>query len=209
MLKLYYSPGACSLAPHIVLAEIDQPYEISLVSSMDGSTNTDEYLEINPKGKVPVLIDKGERFTEVSAILTYLALTNPKSGLLLNTPKDITRAIEWMNFLTGIHASTIAQNWRTERFSDNIAAHPDIQSKGMKNLFETYSFIDSKLVGQKWATGEEYSIVDPYLLVFYRWGNRLGLEMRQFKNWTDHAVRLETRKAVQSVLKVEEISIWE
>jgi len=208
MFKLYYSPGACSLAPHIVLEEIGEPFDIELVSSMDGSTSTAEYLKINPKGRVPVL-DIGESvITEVSAILTYLALTYPQSDLLENTPTGLARAIEWMNWLTGIHSSVIAQNWRVERFSNNPSAHKDIQVKGMENLIEVCGQIDTKLRNLKWAVGEKYTIVDPYLLVFFRWGNRLGIDMKEYLHWTKHAKLVEQRKAVQSVLKVENISIW-
>ncbi len=121
----------------------------------------------------------------------------------------MARAIEWMNWLSGIHASIIAQNWRTERFSDDIDAHKGIQAKGMQNLFETYAQIDVKLQTEKWAVGDSYSIADPYLLVFFRWGNRLGLDMTIFSNWTNHAKRIEQRRAVQTVLVKEEISIWE
>ena len=208
MFKLYYSPGACSLAPHIVLEEIREPFDIELVSSMDGSTSTAEYLKINPKGRVPVL-DIGESvITEVSAILTYLALTYPQPDLLENTPTGLARAIEWMNWLTGIHSSVIAQNWRVERFSNNPSTYKDIQVKGMENLIEVCGQIDTKLRNLKWAVGEKYSIVDPYLLVFFRWGNRLGLDMKEYLHWTKHAKLVEQRKAVQSVLKVENISIW-
>ena len=208
MFKLYYSPGACSLAPHIVLEEIGEPFDIELVSSMDGSTSTAEYLKINPKGRVPVLDIGTSVITEVSAILTYLALTYPQSDLLENTPTGLARAIEWMNWLTGIHSSVIAQNWRVERFSNNLSAHKDIQVKGMENLIEVCGQIDTKLRNLKWAVGEKYSIVDPYLLVFFRWGNRLGLDMKEYLHWTKHAKLVEQRKAVQSVLKVENISIW-
>ncbi len=113
-----------------------------------------------------------------------------------------------MNWLTGIHSSVIAQNWRVERFSNNPSTYKDIQVKGMENLIEVCGQIDTKLRNLKWAVGEKYSIVDPYLLVFFRWGNRLGLDMREFLHWTKHAKLVEKRKAVQSVLKVENISIW-
>lgn len=209
MLKLYYSPGACSFAPHIVLEEIGQPYEIQFVSTMDGSTRTDEYLKFNPKGHVPVLEAGKDVLTEAAAIMTYLALNYPEPQMLKNTPMGLARAIEWMNWLSGIHASIIAQNWRTERFSDDVLAHQDIQAKGMQNLFETYAQIESKLEGLNWAMGKHYSIIDPYLLVYYRWGNRLGLEMCQFGCWTIQAKKMEQRKAVKSVLNAEGISIWE
>ncbi len=207
-MKLYYSPGACSFAPHIVLEEINMPYEIELVSTMDGSTRTHEYLQINPKGRVPVLDLNGEIITEAAAIMICLALQNPDSNLIQNTPIGMARTIEWMNWLSGIHAFAIAQNWRTERFSDDTQAHEALQAKGMNNLQDLYSLIDAKLEGTKWAVGSEYSITDPYLLVFFRWGNRLGLKMSDYKNWTRHAERMECRPAVISVLEKEEISIW-
>ena len=83
-MKLYYSPGACSLAVHIALAEIGKPYETTLVSTSDGSTWADAYLEINPRGKVPTLVDQGHVITEVSAILMYLAQTNPECLSLIH-----------------------------------------------------------------------------------------------------------------------------
>lgn len=208
-MKFYYSPGACSLAPHIVLKEIGEPYDLKLVSSMDGSTRSDEHLSINPKGRVPVLSVDGEVITEAASIMMFLALQNPSCGLLSNTPIGVARTIEWTNWLSGIHASIIAQNWRTERFSDDVAAHGGIQSKGMENLRDTYHQIDTKLKAGEWVVNNIYSIVDPYLLVFFRWGNRLGLDHEDYENWTDHAERMELRTAVKSALETEEISIWQ
>jgi glutathione S-transferase len=147
--------------------------------------------------------------SESTAIMIYLALTYPKSELLENSPIGLARALEWMNWLSSIHASIIAQSWRTERFSDDMLAHKGIQTKGMKNLFEISTQIDTKLEGINWAVGDKYSIADPFLLVFYRWGNRLGLDMRQFEHWTIHAEKMEQRKAVKSVLNAEGVSIWE
>lgn len=208
MYKLFYSPGACSFAPHIVLEEIGKQYKLDLISTADDSTETTEYLKINLKGRVPVLISGKEVITEASAIMIFLAMSHPESQLIENTPLGVSRTIEWMNWLSTIHASIISQSWRTERFSDDKGAYIGIQEKGMRNLFEVYLQIDQKLSEKKWAIGEHYSIVDPYLLVFYRWGNRLGLNMKEFKHWTIITKQMEQRKAVQRVLAKEEISIW-
>jgi glutathione S-transferase len=104
--------------------------------------------------------------TESTAIMTYLALTYPRYEFVDNSPIGLARTLEWMNWLSSIHASIIAQNWRTERFSDNTLAHKEIQAKGMKNLFEISTQIDTKLEGTNWAIGDHYSIVDPYLLAW-------------------------------------------
>ncbi len=176
---------------------------------MDGSTRSSEYKKVNPKGRVPFLNTGEQKISEVSAIMTYLALTNPESNLIANTPIGMARTIEWTNWLAGIHTFIIAQNWRTERFSDDIKDHKNIQKKGMENLKNTYQQIDGMLVNSPWAVGDHYSIADPYLLVFFRWGNRLGLEMAEFRNWNRHAEQMERRAAVEAVLVAENISIWE
>jgi len=205
-MKLYYSPGACSLAPHIVLEEIGKPYE---TSTMDGSTKTKAYLNINPKGRIPFFSDGELGITEASAIMTYLALSNPSSNLIDTTPLQFARTVEWMNWLATIHTQTIAQNWRPERFTDEESAYAGIQKKGMQGLTETCALIDLKLKQKKWAVGDRYSIADPYLLVFYRWGNRLEQKMTQFKHWTKHTELMEKRTAVKNVLAAEKISLWE
>ncbi|MEH6443090.1 MAG: glutathione S-transferase N-terminal domain-containing protein [Oceanospirillaceae bacterium] len=208
-MNLYYSPGSCSLAPHIVLEELNVPYETLLISTTDGSTRSAEHLKINPKGRIPVLDVDGEIITEAAAIMIYLALQYSDSDILPSNPIGIARTIEWMNWLSGIHASIIAQSWRTERFTDEVSAYAAIKDKGMLNLQATYHQIDIKLAHKKWAVADKYSIADPYLLVLFRWGNRLGLDMRRYKNWTLHAARMEQRPAVQAVLRKEEISIWQ
>lgn len=207
-MKLYYSPGACSLAAHIILEEIGHPFETQLVNTMDGSTDSEAYLNISTKGRVPALEHDGQVITEVSAILIYLAMSNPRSQLVASTTLGIARTIEWMNWLASIHASTVAQTWRTERFSAEPSAYPGIQQKGMENLRDTYEQIDLKLNGLEWAVEGRYSIADAYLLVFFRWGNRLGLDMSEYEHWKEHAERLQSRAAVKIVLATEGISIW-
>ena len=209
-MNLYYSPGACSLAPHIVLEEIGVPYQRTLVSTSDGSTRSADYLTINPKGRVPVLAINDIMISEASAIMMYLAMTHPQHHLLGSSPIDIARSIEWLSWIGGgIHALPVAQQWRTERFTDDPAAYAGIRTKGMGNLINAFQLVEHKLSEATWAVAEHYSIVDPYLLVFFRWGNRLNVDMRkQFPNWTMHAQRMEDRDAVKTILKVEEISIW-
>lgn len=208
-MKLYYSPGACSFAPHIVLEETGKPYETELVSTMDGSTQKEEYLRINPKGRVPLLNHGDLTITEASAIMLYLALTNPEANLVDEDPLQLARTVEWMNWLATVHAQVIAQSWRAERFTDDVSAHEGIQKKGKEGLLEVCGQINSKLGNSSWSVGDKYSIADPYLLVFYRWGNRLGVKMREYEHWTKHAEKMEKRKAVKNVLEAEDISLWE
>jgi glutathione S-transferase len=208
---LYYSPGACSLAPHIVLQEIGMPFQLSLVSTADGSTRTPKYLKLNPKGRVPVLVTGDSVLTEVPAILVHLATLHPDKQLLAGTPDGLVRAIEWCNWLSGtVHAVAIRQVWRPEYFTDVLAQHEDVVAKGKNHLADAFSHIDARLATKDWAVGENYSIVDPYLLVFFRWGNRIGFDMRsQYTAWTQHALRLLERPATARALATENISVWQ
>lgn len=208
---LYYSPGACSLAPHIVLEEIGLPYALSLASTSDGTTQSPAYLRLNPKGRVPLLISGDSALTEAPAILLQLALSNPQAGLLGQASDDLVRSIEWFNWLSGtVHAVAVRQVWRPESFTQEPSQHAAIIAKGKDNLAAAFAFIEQRMAGRQWAVGDRYSIVDPYLLVFYRWGNRIGLPMRQlYPAWTQHTLRALARPAVTRALAQEAISVWE
>ena len=211
MLKLYYSPGACSLAPHIILEELGLPYQLELVSIAEGKTRTPEYLAINPKGRVPVLVtEEGEVLTEAPAICWYLSQQAPHPLVFPHDTLAAARVLEWCNWLSGaVHAMSFGQIWRPFRFADGERFHPPIQAKGRADLLEHYAAIEHKLAGRYWAVGNALSYADAYLLVFYRWGERIGIDMRAgYPGWTAHAERLHGRSAVQRVLAQESIQIW-
>ena len=208
-MKLFYSPGACSLAVHIMLAEIGEPYQTELVLTGDGSTRKPEHLAINPKGQVPVL-DLGEqRLTEVSAIMLYLTLTHGAKLDLDRSINTLVRAVEWMNWLsTGVHAGPVTQCWNTDRLSDEQDHHNSIQAKGQKRLKDVYGLIEAKIPKTGYVLGR-FSAVDACLVGYFRWGNRLGLDMKaEFPIWTAHCVQMLERPAVIEVLGVEKLSVW-
>ena len=181
-MKLYYSPGACSLAPHILLEEIGAPFDLELVSTSDGATRGPGFLDLNPKGRVPVLLDEDIVLTEVSAISTYLAARHPDPSLISADAFPRARTYEWMSWVGSIHATSVAQIWRTERFTADEASYDGIRRQGLSSLAASYELIDDRLARSKWAAGEAYSIADPYLLVFFRWGHRLGVPMERFES---------------------------
>jgi glutathione S-transferase len=208
---LYYSSGACSLAPHIVLEEIGNPFELQLVSTSSGATRSLDYLKINPKGRVPVLVTNGTILTESPAILLYLALSNPDSHLLSNDPESIARSVEWLNWLSGtVHAVAIRQIWRAEDFTSDETRISEVVNNGKRNLVSAFAYIETRMADSIWALEHGYSIVDPYLLVIYRWGNRIGFNMRNtYPIWTAHSLRMLEREAVKRSLAAENISVWE
>ncbi|NTE85760.1 glutathione S-transferase family protein [Agrobacterium rubi] len=207
---LYASPGSCSLAPHIVLEDIGSPYHVMYVSTDKGETKTAEFREVNPKGRVPVLAESGFILTEAPAILLHLAQTSPSQSLLQLDGDDLVRSVEWFNWLSGtVHAIAVRMIWRPEYFSDDPPQHPAIVEKGRQHLLEAFSLVEMKMGARKWAVGDRYTVVDPYLLVFYRWGNRMLIDMQHaFPAWTTHAKRLAERKPVQDALSQENISLW-
>lgn len=207
---LHAAPGSCSFAPHIVLEEIGEPYSLALMSPGHPETKTDQFRRLNPKGRIPVLTADNFILTEAPAILVHLGLTNPGAKLLSTDPEAIVRSIEWFNWLSGtVHAVAVRMVWRPDYFTDD-GEYDSLIAKGKQHLSSAFALIESRLNERLWAVGDHYSVVDPYLLVFYRWGNRMHMDMQNsYPAWTRHARRLEDRPAVQNALSQEGISLWE
>jgi glutathione S-transferase len=208
---LHAAPGSSSFAPHIVLEEIGKPYALALMSPGHPETKTDEFRRLNPKGRVPVLTSENFILTEAPAILIHLGIENQETGLLKPDAESLVRAIEWFNWLSSaVHAVAVRLIWRPDYFCDDIEAHSALIAKGEEHLRTAYTIIEGKLQDRDWAMGDAYSVVDPYLMMYYRWGNRMRIDMKShYPAWTLHAQRLEMRGAVQRVLEQENISIWE
>jgi glutathione S-transferase len=220
----YYSPGTCSLAPHIVLEEIGEPYDMTLISASgprEGeTTSTPAWKAINPKGRVPALLGVPGRIggaenllTEVPAILTYLARTNPAADLLPSDPAAEARCIEWMSWLSSnLHSIAFAQMWRAHRFTTDEDGLSAVRDCGRENVLECFAYIERLLAdGRGWAIPEGYTIVDAYLLVFYYWGRcRIRLEMGTLcPAWTRLSEMVTDRPAVQRALRIEGLAIFE
>jgi len=211
MHKLYYSPNSCSLAPHIILEEIGEPYETELILSTNSAmTATPEWHAINPKGRVPVLTNvpgsiggAANILTEVPAILNFLADSNPDAQLAPRDPAARARANEWMNWLSSnVHAMSFGQIWRPQRFVSDEGLHDSVRATGRRNLCEQFGYIESLLAdGSGWAVSGGYSVVDPYLLVFWRWGSQVEIDMSSYPAWNDLASRVKARPAVRSVME--------
>ena len=205
MLTLYYAPGACSMAAHIVLEESGEKYTPQRVDLANGEQKTEAYLKINPRAKVPALkLEDGSVITENTAILSYLALRFPEKQLL---PKDTSaqaRCISHMAWLSNqVHPSFTHIN-RPERFADDVATHPALKETGRKNFWANLQEIDRLLAGKQWVQGAEFTISDPYTLVFYGWGTRIELPVKELKNYTAWKDRMMQRPAVMKVLQKEE-----
>lgn len=209
MHRLYYSPGACSLAAHIVLEEIGVPYEVELRSARNGEgTTTPDYLAINPKGRVPALtgVDGDRVLTEAGAILMFLARTYPEARLLPDDPAGEARVQEWLSWLSvDLHGIGYGQLWRPHRFVPDPALHEAVKAKGTENIRSACDHIEHILSdGRDWAVPGQYTVVDSYLLVFWLWGRRIGLENdASWPNWARLMNKVLDRRAVKQALSQE------
>ncbi len=194
MLTLYYAPGACSMASHIGLEESGAPYEVKPVALAKGEQKTEAYLKINPRAKVPALkLEDGSVLTENTAILSYLALRFPEKQLLPKDPGAQARCISHLAWLSNqVHPSFTHIN-RPERFADDVSTHPALKETGRKNFW-----------AKQWVEGAQFTICDPYTVVFYGWGTRIELPVKELKNYTAWKDRMMQRPAVMKVLQKEE-----
>jgi glutathione S-transferase len=209
-MKLYYAPGACSLAPHIVLEEAGAPFELSRVDLGTDQQNSAEFLRVNPKARVPALVDGDWVLTEAPAILRYIAARHPAAGLWPWEPREEARCAEWLNWLSSTIQPAFGHVRRASRYASDSRAVEDVAATGKKTARQLWQAVDQKLGHGPWAIGERYSVADALLIVYWHWGRGpvLGFDMeREFPNWTEHARRLATRPAVQRAFSSEGLTL--
>ncbi len=204
MLKLYYAPGACSMAAHIVLEESGEKYEPKKVDLAGGEQRTEAYMKINPLGRVPVLgLEDGQPLTENTAILPYLG---KRFGLWPKDAAGEAKALSLIGyFATNVHPAH-AHVSRPERYTADTSAYPGIKEMGLKTFHTYLKQIDGKLAGREWF-GDAYSVLDPYGFVFYTWGLRRELPMGELKNYTAWKDRMVKRPAVGRVVEDEKVKV--
>ena len=204
MITLYYAPGACSMAAHIVLEEGGEKYEPQKMDLAKGEQRTEAYLKIHPLGRVPALrLDDGEPLAENTAILPYLG---KRFGLWPTDPVGEAKALSLIGFFASTVHPAHAHVGRPERYAADPAAFPTIKEAGLKSFHGYLKQVDGMLGGREWLS-ERYSVVDPYAFVFYTWGVRRELPMGELKNYTAFKDRLLKRPAVQRVVEEEKVKV--
>jgi glutathione S-transferase len=210
MLTLHYSPGACSMVPHILLIETGLAFEKVLTSTSDGTTKSDAWIKINPKGRVPVLLIDEDILTEVPAISSFISSQKPELNLMGRNALEQARVLEWFNWLSGtMHAQGIAGMFRPYRFTDDETAFPAINAKAKLTLTDGHQQIEAKLANREFVCGDHFTAADPMLLFIWRMSVRLGFPMADtYSNYTAWVKRMEARPSVRAMLAAEEISLW-
>jgi glutathione S-transferase len=198
-MKLYYSPGACSLAPHIVAREAGLSLDLEKIDLANRTTASGRsYLEVNPKGYVPALqVQDGTVMTEVSALIQYLADQAPQAGLIpaAGTPERY-KVLEWIGFIaTEIHKG-FGPLW-------NPTTPDAVKQATKERLFQRFAYVDQQLDGRSYLTGERFTVADAYLFVVVNWTNFHGLSLGDYKNLAAFMERVAARPKVQEALQAE------
>jgi len=193
------------LATHILLKETGMEFEGIRIGGKQGLP--DEFRKINPKMKVPVLSVNEDIITETPAIMTAISQLSPDRHLFGTTGIEIVKSYEWLNWLSGtVHGQGFGGLFRPTRFSDVVSMHAAIRDKGWKTVQECFEVIETGLSAVH-AVGKNFTVVDPYLYVFYRWGVDNGTDMAaQYPKYARLVVELMKRPAVLAVLEAEGIS---
>ena len=211
MLKLYYAPGACSLAPHIALEEAGAPYEVERVDLRAGAQRSAAYLAVNPKGRVPALLTDRGILTEAPVILGYIAQTQPDAHLApIGDPFAFADMQAFNLFLaTTVHVA-FAHIFRPERYAEGEAPATAMRAKAPESLAAAFALIEARFAdGRPFVQGDAYTVADPYLFTFSRWlaarrldGQPLG-RLADFPHVAAHHARVGERPAVVRVLAAE------
>src|SRR5664279_1439676 len=198
-MKLYYSPGACSLSPHIVLREAGLAFEPVLASTkthklQDGT----DYYTLNPKGYVPLLeLDNGERLTEGPVIVQYIADQVPAKKLAPPAgTMERYRLQEWLNFITSELHKGIGGIF-------NPAMPEEAKVLMRAKLGERLKWVDSQLEGRQYLMGDAFTVPDAYLFTIAGWSKYTGIDISGLKNLGAFMARMAARPAVQEAMKAE------
>lgn len=204
MLTLFYAPGACSMAAHIVLEESGETYQPQRMDLSKGEQKTAEYLKIHPLGRVPALkLDDGSPLTENTAILPFLG---KRFGMWPTDPIKEAQALSLIGFFAASVHPAHALIGRPERYTEDASALPGIQAMGKKTFHEYLKQIDALYAGREWLS-DKYSVLDPYAFVFYTWGVKRELPMAELKAYTALKDRMLGRPAVQRVVANEGVKL--
>ncbi len=205
-MKLYYSPGACSIGIHVLLEEIGKPYASEFVNLREGAQFAPNYKAINPKSKVPALErNDGSILTEFPVIAHWLARQNPEADLLPKDEEALTRALEAMEYVVGtIHGQGFARIFRSERFAPSPSDHEAVKAAGRQIVEAGFAVVDKALSGKNYLSGS-FSIADAALFYTEFWAaKRLGMTLPA--NLSAHFARLLARPAVKRVLEQENLA---
>ena len=197
-MKLYYSPGACSLSPHIALLEAGLPYDLVKVDLRAKKLeNGDDYLKVNPKGQVPALaLDSGELVTEGPVMQMIADKVAAKNLAPARDSAERYKLLEWLNFI----ASEVHKNFGP-LFSPVLA--DDAKAFFKDRVMAKFKYIDSQLPGRDYLMGKQFTVADGYLFTMLAWADRMKFDLSSMPNLLAYKDRVAARPKVQAALTKE------
>jgi glutathione S-transferase len=198
-MKLYYSPGACSLSPHIALLEAGLPYELVKVDLRAKKLeNGDDFLKVNPKGQVPALaLDSGELVTEGPVIVQMIAdSVRDKNLAPARDSAERYKLLEWLNYITG----ELHKNFGP-MFSPVLA--DDAKAFFKDRVMGKFKYLDGVLAGRDYLMGKQFTVADGYLFTMLMWADRMKFDLSGMPNLLAYKARVAARPKVQEALTKE------
>lgn len=201
MLKLYYSPGSCALASRIALEDAGADHEIIRLNLAEGQQRSEEFLSINPKGRVPALVtDKGV-LTETTAILAYIAQTFPDANLApLDDPYEFARLQAFNAYLSSTVHVNHAHGRRGARWASEQSSIDDMKARVPETMAAAMRIIELDYFEGPWVMGEQYTVADAYLFTIEGWLQGDSVDIADFPALADHHQRMLDRASVQRAL---------
>jgi glutathione S-transferase len=203
MIQLHYYPSNASMAPHILLETLGVPFELRLVDRTQGAHQSAAYLQLNPNGLIPVLVDGALVLYETAAICVHLADTHAAAGLAppLATPER-AHFYKWLVWLTNSVQATLQLYFYPERFADSADAIAQVKAHAEAKVGGLLEQIDAELArhGQPWLLGANFSAVDPYAFMLCRWTRGFARPARSLPHVGPYLQRQLALPAVQRVL---------
>ena len=210
-LKLYFSPGACSFVPHVLLQLSGASYEPTMVKLHKGEQNSDEYKAINPRGQVPVLVDDGKVITQIVAIILYLDQKFPEAKFLPTEPVARAKAIEVLAWMNNTVHPTFTHIFMPQKFSDNTDVQAALKTfntdiyKGL--LAEIENLLAKHLSPSGWLSGERLGPLDAYALTLTRWGSIAGIDPTSYPKLWAHVNQVAAHPMVAQVIERERLQL--
>jgi glutathione S-transferase len=213
MIQLHYYPSNASFAPHVLLEEMGEPFELKLVNRAEGEHRSPEYLKLNPMGLIPALEDGDVALCETAAILLHLADTHPEAGLLpaLGTAER-AQAYRWLMWLTNTLQPLLIAYYYPERWVDEgnaagvaqVKAHAESRISAPGGLLDILEAEFQRHQGP-WTLGARYSALDPFTFMLCRWTRNFAKPARSWPALGAFLQRMLERPAVQRAIATEKL----
>lgn len=207
-MKLFFAPGACSFVPHAMLELAGAGFEPVSVKLHKGEQRSAEYLALNPRGQVPVLVDDGEVITQIVAILLHIDAKLPQAGILPASGMPRTRALQTLLWMNNTVHPTFTHVFMPQKYTDDQAAQKSIREHAVKSYRDLLGEIEAMAVkATPWLTGTQPGALDAYALTLLRWGGYAGIDPTTLPATWDLAQRFAALPAVARAVERERLQL--